>query len=178
MLMSRMKLTGAHTWRSGKCTYHLNIDGCQRSRPPTRLFGGHPQPIRSQTFGVTELPGSTMRKQLSSQHIVLTFCTDGISSQGYMGIQDRSPKWPVIFSLWDKAFTDVNPNAPSEDLVKLLAQGENVTVQRFAGEGTGGQSHLSMTGSWVKHINSRSTLDQTKKKAKRSYLQDGFVFLS
>ena len=58
-----------------------------------------------------------------------------------MGIQDRSPKWPVI-SLWDKAFTDVNPNAPSEDLVKLLAQGENVTVQRFAGEGTGGQSHL------------------------------------
>lgn len=142
MLMSRMKLTGAHTWRSGKCTYHLNIDGCQRSRPPTRLFGGHPQPIRSQTFGVTELPGSTMRKQLSSQHIVLTFCTDGISSQGYMGIQDRSPKWPVIFSLWDKAFTDVNPNAPSEDLVKLLPQGENVTVQRFAGEGTGGQIHL------------------------------------
>ena len=142
MLMSRMKLTGAHTWRSVKCTYHLYFDGCQRSRPPTRLFGGHQQPIRSQTFGVTKLPGSTMRKQLSSQHIVLTFCTYGISSQGYMGIQDRSPKWPVIFSLWDKAFTDVNPNAPSEDLVKLLAQGENVTVQRFAGEGTGGQIHL------------------------------------
>ena len=54
-----------------------------------------------------------------------------------MGIQDRSPKWPVIFSLWDNAFADVNPNVPSEDLVKLLAQGENVTVQRFAGEGTG-----------------------------------------
>ena len=37
---------------------------------------------------------------------------------------------------------------------------------------------LSMTGRWVTHINSWSAFDKTQKKATRSYLQDGFVFLS
>ena len=53
-----------------------------------------------------------------------------------MGIQDR--KW-VLFSIWDKTSTDDNPNASPDDLVKVLAHGEGVTVRRFGGEGTGGQ---------------------------------------
>ena len=68
------------------------------------------------------------------------FMTNGFTG-GYMGIQDRSPKW-VIFSIWDKTSTDDNPNALPEDLVKLIAKGEGVTVERFGGEGTGGKSYL------------------------------------
>ena len=60
---------------------------------------------------------------------------------GYMGIQDRTPKW-VIFSIWDKTSTDDNPNASPEDLVKLIAKGKDVKVERFGGEGTGGKSYL------------------------------------
>ena len=69
------------------------------------------------------------------------FMTNGFTG-GYMGIQDRSPKW-VIFSIWDKTSTDDNPNASPDDLVKVLAQGEGVTVERFGGEGTGGKSYLT-----------------------------------
>jgi len=68
------------------------------------------------------------------------YMTNGFTG-GYMGIQDRYPKW-VLFSIWDKTSTDDNPNASPDDLVKVLAQGEGVTVQRFGGEGTGGQSFL------------------------------------
>ena len=72
------------------------------------------------------------------------FCTNGLyPSQSYMGIQDhgRKTNW-VIFSVWDKTSLDKNPNAPSDDLVKVLAQGEFVTVERFAHEGTGSKSYL------------------------------------
>lgn len=68
------------------------------------------------------------------------FMTNGFNG-GYMGIQDRSPKW-VIFSIWDKTSTDDNPNASPDDLVKVLAQGKDVTVERFGGEGTGAKSYL------------------------------------
>ena len=69
------------------------------------------------------------------------YMTNGFTG-GYMGIQDRSPKW-IIFSIWDKTSTDDNPNASPDDLVKVLAQGEGVTVERFGGEGTGGKSYLT-----------------------------------
>ena len=59
-----------------------------------------------------------------------------------MGIQDRSPKW-VLFSIWDKTSTEDDPNASPDDLVKVLAHGEGVTVKRFGGEGTGGKSYLT-----------------------------------
>ena len=55
---------------------------------------------------------------------------------GYIGIQDRSPKW-VLFSIWD------NPGGSSDDQVDVLAQGKGVTVERFGGEGTGGKSFLA-----------------------------------
>ena len=63
---------------------------------------------------------------------------------GYMGIQDRTPKW-VIFSIWDKTSTDDDPNASPDDLVKLIAKGKDVKVTRFGGEGTGGKSYLEYT---------------------------------
>ena len=69
------------------------------------------------------------------------YMTNGFTG-GYMGIQDRSPKW-VLFSIWDKTSTDDNPDASPDDLVKVLAKGEGVTVKRFGGEGTGGQSYLA-----------------------------------
>ena len=62
------------------------------------------------------------------------YMTNGFTG-GYMGIQDRSPKW-VLFSIWD------NPKASPDDLVKVVAKGEGVTVTRFSGEGTGGKSYL------------------------------------
>ena len=61
------------------------------------------------------------------------YMTNGFTG-GYMGIQDRSPKW-VIFSIWDKA------DSP-DDQVGVIAQGQGVTVERFGGEGTGGKSYL------------------------------------
>ena len=85
----------------------------------------------------------------------------------YTGIQDRSPKW-VIFSIWDKTSMDDNPYAPSDDLVKKLAQGEDVT-----GEGTGGQKSPCLWLEGGSHINLWSTFDQTQKKVRRPYLQDG-----
>jgi len=63
-----------------------------------------------------------------------TFYMSNGFTGGYMGIQDRSPKW-VIFSIWDKS------NSP-DDKVGVIAQGEGVTVERFGGEGTGGKSYL------------------------------------
>lgn len=69
------------------------------------------------------------------------YMTNGFTG-GYMGIQDRDPKW-VLFSIWDKTSTEDNPNASPDDLVKVLAKGEGVTVERFGGEGTGGKSYLA-----------------------------------
>ena len=68
------------------------------------------------------------------------FMTNGFRG-GYMGIQDRSPKW-VIFSVWDKTSTEEDPNAPPDELSHVIASGEGVTVRRFGGEGTGTQSFL------------------------------------
>ena len=89
------------------------------------------------------------------------YCTSEFYG-GYMGIQDRSTKW-VIFSIWDRTSTDDNPKAPSDDLVKVLAQGVGMTVKRFAGKGLGVKVTLSVTERWVTHINSWSTFDQTQK---------------
>ena len=71
------------------------------------------------------------------------FCANGLSPQSYMGIQDkgRKPNW-VIFSVWDKTSLDDYPDAPSDDLVKVLAQGKDVTVERFGNEGTGSKSYF------------------------------------
>ena len=61
------------------------------------------------------------------------FMTNGFTG-GYMGIQDRSPKW-VLFSVWN------NPKV-SDGAVKELAHGEGVTVRPFGGEGKGGEKSI------------------------------------
>jgi hypothetical protein len=68
------------------------------------------------------------------------YMTNGFTG-GYMGIQDRTPKW-ILFSIWDKTSTEDDPNADPEELVKLIAKGKDVKVERFGGEGTGGKSYL------------------------------------
>lgn len=139
VMSSRTKLTGAQTLRSVKCIYQLNVDGCQRtSHPPAvHIHWSSPANPEVQREGVTWFYNEVTVKETAD---FTYYCTSGFYG-GYMGIQDRSPKW-VIFSIWDKTSTDDNPKAPSDDLMKVLAQGVGVTVKRFAGKGTGGQTHL------------------------------------
>jgi len=60
---------------------------------------------------------------------------------GYFGIQElNNGKKRVLFSVWD-VHKGNNPNAVPKDIrVKALFQGKGVTIRRFGGEGTGGQS--------------------------------------
>ncbi len=60
---------------------------------------------------------------------------------GYFGVQELGQGRKVgIFSVWDPTKGD-NPNAVKlEDRVEVLAQGTDVNVTRFGGEGTGGKS--------------------------------------
>lgn len=58
------------------------------------------------------------------------FMTNGFSV-GYMGLQDKSPKW-VIFSCWDQ------PGCP----VEVVEQGPLTQTDCFGGEGTGGKSWI------------------------------------
>lgn len=52
--------------------------------------------------------------------------------QGYFGIQSKeSDRW-ILFSVWD----------PATGITESISKGDDVTVQRFGGEGTGGQSYL------------------------------------
>jgi hypothetical protein len=73
-------------------------------------------------------------------------------AHGYFGMQELNGKprglagddgktdKVVIFSVWDTSKGD-NPKAVPEDRrVEVLAQGENVRIGRFGGEGTGAQS--------------------------------------
>lgn len=61
---------------------------------------------------------------------------------GYFGIQQLTGDTPrrVLFSVWDKHKGDDPSAVPEDRRVRPLFQGENVTVKRFGGEGTGGQS--------------------------------------
>ncbi|RBP39099.1 uncharacterized protein DUF5077 [Roseimicrobium gellanilyticum] len=60
---------------------------------------------------------------------------------GYFGVQELGKGRKVgIFSVWDPTKGD-NPEAVKlEDRVEILAQGKDVKVSRFGGEGTGGKS--------------------------------------
>jgi hypothetical protein len=61
------------------------------------------------------------------------FMSNGFSG-GYFGIQSREKDRWVLFSVWDPAV--------GQGTTQAIEQGENVVVQRFGGEGTGGQSYL------------------------------------
>ncbi|MBM4073059.1 MAG: DUF3472 domain-containing protein [Planctomycetes bacterium] len=62
-------------------------------------------------------------------------------SKGYFGIQElASGKKLVLFSVWDPTAGDDPKKVDETKRVKLLHKDEAVRVQRFGGEGTGGQS--------------------------------------
>lgn len=62
---------------------------------------------------------------------------------GYFGIQERMNDKVVIFSIWDPGEQD-NPDSVQEDRrVQLLYRDEAVSIGRFGGEGTGGQSFFA-----------------------------------
>lgn len=67
--------------------------------------------------------------------------------EGYMGIQsttreDGTPHRNVLFSVWSPYTTDDPKSIPQEDRVQTLRKGQNVRVQDFGGEGSGGQSYM------------------------------------
>lgn len=64
--------------------------------------------------------------------------------EGYFGMQVNSAtERRILFSVWSPFETD-NPNSiPNDKKVKLNCKGTDVTVDKFGGEGSGGQSYLS-----------------------------------
>jgi hypothetical protein len=78
--------------------------------------------------------------------------------------QDRTPKW-ILFSIWDKTSTEDDPNADPEELVKLIAKGKDVKVERFGGEGTGGKSYRGYDWKFVQNyqqVNVRQSPESDK----------------
>jgi hypothetical protein len=62
-------------------------------------------------------------------------------SKGYYGIQElASGKKVVLFSVWDPTAGDDPKTVDESKRVKMLHKDDAVRVQRFGGEGTGGQS--------------------------------------
>lgn len=66
---------------------------------------------------------------------------------GYAGVQEYpNGKHVAIFSVWEVPdghdFTARAEDVAEEKRTKLLYQGEGVTIARFGGEGTGGQSRI------------------------------------
>lgn len=63
--------------------------------------------------------------------------------QGYFGMQNNNPhKRRVLFSVWSPYETDNAAEIPDSLRVVLLKKGENVKVQDFGNEGSGGQSYM------------------------------------
>ena len=63
--------------------------------------------------------------------------------QGYFGMQNNSP-YPrrVLFSVWSPFETDNPAEIPDSLRVQLVKKGENVTINDFGNEGSGGQSFM------------------------------------
>jgi hypothetical protein len=63
--------------------------------------------------------------------------------EGYFGMQNNSPhKRRVLFSVWSPFVTDNPAEIPDSLRVTLLKKGENVTINDFGNEGSGGQSYM------------------------------------
>ncbi len=64
-------------------------------------------------------------------------------AEGYFGFQVNSEtERRVLFSVWSPYQTDNPDEIPDDQRVDLLMQGQNVTVNDFGNEGSGGQSYL------------------------------------
>jgi hypothetical protein len=63
--------------------------------------------------------------------------------QGYFGFQVNSQnERRILFSVWSPYETDDPNEIPDDQRVELLRRGDNVTVNDFGNEGSGGQSFL------------------------------------
>ena len=63
--------------------------------------------------------------------------------QGYFGFQVNSQtERRILFSVWSPYQTDNPEEIPDDQRVELLRRGQNVTVNDFGNEGSGGQSYL------------------------------------
>lgn len=63
--------------------------------------------------------------------------------EGYFGMQNNSPgKRRVLFSVWSPFQTDNPAEIPDSLRITLVKKGENVTVNDFGNEGSGGQSYM------------------------------------
>ena len=63
--------------------------------------------------------------------------------QGYFGMQNNSPhKRRVLFSVWSPFETDNPAEIPDSLRVQLVKKGENVKINDFGNEGSGGQSYM------------------------------------
>jgi len=65
--------------------------------------------------------------------------------QGYFGIQELTagPPKVVLFSVWDPGGQNDPGSVPRDRQVEVLYHADDVTVRRFGGEGTGGQSFFN-----------------------------------
>jgi len=76
--------------------------------------------------------------------------------RGYMGIQtNASTERRVLFSVWDSKDAENDKTTTKEDFVTLVDKGEETIVNKFGGEGTGGQSYVKAgwkTGEPVKFL--------------------------
>lgn len=77
--------------------------------------------------------------------------------QGYFGMQVNSEtERRVLFSVWSSYETDDPALIPQEDRVVMVRKGEDVTVNDFGNEGSGGQSYwkyMWKTGTTYKFLN-------------------------
>jgi len=63
--------------------------------------------------------------------------------EGYFGIQINSEsERRVLFSVWSPYSTDNPQEIPEDQRIQLLKKGDEVTTNKFGGEGSGGQSYL------------------------------------
>ena len=93
---------------------------------------------------------------------------------GYFGIQELGNGHKVVlFSVWDPTKGD-NPNAVrAEQRVEMLYKADDVTVKRFGGEGTGGQSFFPYD--WKAGQTYRFAVKATVTEKKTAYA--GYLFL-
>ncbi|MCE4565856.1 DUF3472 domain-containing protein [Maribellus sp. CM-23] len=63
--------------------------------------------------------------------------------EGYFGMQvNSSSERRILFSVWSPYQTDDPGSIPEDQRVKLIAKGNQTTINDFGGEGSGGQSYL------------------------------------
>lgn len=63
--------------------------------------------------------------------------------QGYFGMQNNTPrKRRVLFSVWSPFVTDNPSEIPDSLRVTLVKKGDNVVINDFGNEGSGGQSYM------------------------------------